>query len=90
MSNAIKVCDSFFDVGMYCKMKDSYREFFSYSTKERDDRKTSFIITTHDDCFWTQETYPVAGIELFFFSNAGFQLEPEDDVSPCINIHFDE
>ena len=52
MPYAIKDCDCFFDVGVYCKMKDlSYREFFGLCMKERDDRKTSFIITTHDDHF---------------------------------------
>ena len=51
MSDAIKVCNCFFDAGVYCQMKDSsYGEFFSVCMKERDDRKTSFLITSHDDC----------------------------------------
>ena len=40
LQKSIKVCHCFFDVVMYCLMKNvCYREFFSLCMKERDDRK---------------------------------------------------
>ena len=52
MRSAIKVCDCFFDVGVYFKMKDSsYKQCLSLYMKDKNDRKTSFMIATHDDCF---------------------------------------
>ena len=105
MRNALKVCGCFFDVGVYCKMKDSfYIEFFSLCMKERDDRKTSFIITTHEDCFivcckyFLKITIKISGFKKIkpllvsncFYSNGGFESESEDDVSSCINMNFDE
>ena len=48
MCSAIEVCDCFFDVGVYCKMKDSsYKQCFSLYMKDKNDRKTSFMTTTH-------------------------------------------
>ena len=52
MLKFIKICDYFFDVSMYCVMKNlCYREFFSLCMKEMDNRKNSFLIKTHEDCF---------------------------------------
>ena len=35
MPSVIKICDCFFDIGVYCKKKDpSYKELFSLSMKE--------------------------------------------------------
>ena len=104
MPNAVKVCDYFFDVGMYCKMKDLfYRELFSLCMKERDDRKTYFIITTHDECFvvscmdFLKTTIKTSGLKKLklllisncFYSKAGFESE-SDEVSSCRNINFEE
>ena len=86
-------------------MKDSpYREFFSLFMKERDDRETPFIITTHDDSFYVccmdflKTTIKISGLKKLkpllvlncVYSNAGFESESEDDVSSCINMNFDE
>ena len=94
MSSIMKACDCFFDVGVYCKMKDSsYREFFSLCMKERDDRKTSFMIITHDDCFIVSctdflKTFVKVSrlkklkpllISNCFYSSAEFGSESEDD-----------
>ena len=52
MPKSIKLCDSCFDVVVYCLMKNlCYRGFFSLCMKERDDGKNSFMIATHEDCF---------------------------------------
>ena len=38
MCSAIEVCDCFFDVGVYCKMKDSsYKQCFSLYMKVKND-----------------------------------------------------
>ena len=49
MPNPIKVCDYFFDVGVYCKKNNLfYSKFFNRCLKERTEKRTYFMITTHD------------------------------------------
>ena len=103
--NLVKVCDCFFDVGVYCMMKDlSYRDFFTLCIKERDDKRCSFMIWTHEDCFiaccmtFFQTSVKISGLEKLklsltsncFYSNAGFDSDDHDDVSSCITTNFDE
>ena len=75
-----------------------YREFFSLCMKQRDDKKTSFIITTHDDSFiaccmdFLKTKTKISGLKKlkllmvsnYFYSNAGFGSESEGNVSSCI------
>ena len=50
--NLVKVCNCFYDVGVYCMMKDlSYTDFFTLCIKERDDKRCSLMISTDEDCF---------------------------------------
>ena len=102
---SIKVYDCFFDVAVYFLIKNiCYREFFSLCMKERDDRKNSFMITTHEDCFiafcmdFLKTSVKISGLEKLTrllvsncFYDGGFDSDEEDDEkSSCININVDE
>ena len=72
--------------------------------KERDDRKNSFMITTHEDCFiascmdFLKTSVKISGLEKLTrllvsncFYDGGFDSDEEDDEkSSCININVDE
>ena len=70
----------------------SYRDFFTLCMKERDDKRCSFMILIHEDCFIAccmnllQTSVKTSGLEKlkpsltsnFFYSNAGFD---SDDIN---------
>ena len=105
MPSSIKVCDCFFDVGVYCKWKDStYKEIFSFCMIEKDKRKASFMIRTHDACFiacckdFLKTIIKISGFKELkpslvlncFYSSAGFESGSEGDESSRVNMNFDE
>ena len=102
MPNAIKDCDCFFDVCVYCKKNDLfYSEFFNLYLKERNEKRTSFMISTHDNCFivcckdFLKIIIEITSLEKlkpllssnYFFSN-GFDSDSKNDESSYISTNF--
>ena len=94
-----------FDVSVHYKIKDlSYSGFCILCMKERDDKKCSFIIATHEDCFidccidFLKTSVKISGPEKLnpllmsncFYSAAGFDSDDDDDVFSCISANFGE
>ena len=68
--NLVNVCDCCYDVGVSCMMKAlSYRDFFTLYMKERDDKRCSLMISTHEYSFiaccmnFLQTSVKISGLE---------------------------
>ena len=104
MPKSTKVYDCIFDVAICCLMENlCSRKFFSLCLKERDYKKNSFMITTHEDCFigcclyFLKISVKISWLEKLklllvskYFYSGGFDSDDEDDEeSLCINMDFD-